>query len=932
MKAMASLKKMWQGAVARVIQRKPHFDFITAHYIVIISGVILGSILMYASRGADIVYIDALMFASGANTQAGLNPVDLNKLNTFQQIVMYIIPMLTNPITLHGSVVVLRLYWFEKRFRTVVKDAMKRRTTITKSRSKARGDDAPDLEEGVNGRDITVVPRQSDRSPRVTNDGVLLEDDPHLPKAVPSSDGSDSTNVSDGHGQHFEGLTAPAVATESEMTNEGTGLQQAVTFADTVKRSDGVEDDPINYLRAHPFDNAEHIAILERQRAQDNEVLRIPGPRDAERGMCPRRLDDGEDNEESNPLSNVRTRDSRVRSSTLNSRHIPRNPTITIEEPHRPKLERAEENAAAATGTMDALRMRKPRALNSTGQHKTHEDGDERRGRSTTRAVRTRTIDTIRSALTRDKMDDMPYLSYTPTMGRNSNFVGLTLEQREELGGIEYRSLRTLMFILLIYFWGFQVLSVTFLLPYILHKPKYGDVVSEAGVSRTWWGFFTASGAFMDLGFALTPDSMASFATSDYVLMIMWFFIIIGNTGFPVMLRFLIWASAKIVPKGSGLWEELRFLLDHPRRCFTLLFPSAANWWLFWILVILNVVDLVFFIILDLNSAVVEALPVHTRVVNGLFQAASTRTAGYASLPLSGLHPAMPVLYMLMMYIGVFPIAISIRKTNVYEEKSLGVYHDKKNDDEEGAGKEEPNTVSYVSTHLRRQLSFDLWYVFLGFFLLAITEGGKLKRNDFSMFDILFELVSAYGTVGLSMGARGVNTSLCSQFSTLGKLIIIAMEIRGRHRGLPYGLDRAVILPSESRFKNVVDSEVQSTTDFPRTNTGASRPGSNHGQGRSMSRDRNSRIITKMLHPGPVVPPNVVHSHHRRTTSSGSEALSHAFTNVSRRPQSFHTAVDEDTDEERDNLAPLRSTESNRIAPPRRADTLPANLPSNSAW
>ena len=197
----------------------------------------------------------------------------------------------------------------------------------------------------------------------------------------------------------------------------------------------------------------------------------------------------------------------------------------------------------------------------------------------------------------------MPYLSYTPTMARNSNFIGLTLEQREELGGIEYRSLRTLALILLFYFWGFQLIILACLLPYILHNNTYGNIVEDAGVSRTWWGFFTSNVAFMDVGFTLTPDSMISFQKSQFVLMIMWFFIIIGNTGFPVMLRFLIWITAKVVPRGSGVWEELRFLLDHPRRCFTLLFPSGPNWWLFWILVVLNALDLLFFLVLDVSRA-----------------------------------------------------------------------------------------------------------------------------------------------------------------------------------------------------------------------------------------------------------------------------------------------------------------------------------------
>jgi hypothetical protein len=43
-----------------------------------------------------------------------------------------------------------------------------------------------------------------------------------------------------------------------------------------------------------------------------------------------------------------------------------------------------------------------------------------------------------------------------------------------------------------------------------------------------------------------------------------------------------------------------------------------------------------------------------------------------------------------------------------------------------------------------------------------------------------------------------MNSSLSGTFTTFSKLVIIAMEIRGRHRGLPYDLDRAILLPSVS--------------------------------------------------------------------------------------------------------------------------------------
>lgn len=119
----------------------------------------------------------------------------------------------------------------------------------------------------------------------------------------------------------------------------------------------------------------------------------------------------------------------------------------------------------------------------------------------------------------------------------------------------------------------------------------------------------------------------------------------------------------------------------------------------------------------------VTSLPPGIRVLNGWFQSASTRTAGFADVNLAGLHPAIQVSYLVMMYISVLPIAISVRRTNVYEERSLGVYGV---DDEEDNG----NQQSYVGAHLRRQLSFDLWYVFLGLFIIAIVEGDRLQNTN----------------------------------------------------------------------------------------------------------------------------------------------------------------------------------------------------------
>lgn len=167
-----------------------------------------------------------------------------------------------------------------------------------------------------------------------------------------------------------------------------------------------------------------------------------------------------------------------------------------------------------------------------------------------------------------------------------------------------------------------------------------------------------------------------------------------------------------------------------------------------------------------------------------------------------------------MMYISAFPTTIAMRKTNVYEEKSLGIYSDTDNDDAESNSNSNDNTQTTrndLGYHIQKQLSFDLWYIVLGAFLIALVEGDRLQSGQqqqqpqqanepsFSLFPILFEVVSAYGTVGLSLGYAWTESSLSSQFRNISKLVILAMQVRGRHRGLPYALDHAVMLPYELR-------------------------------------------------------------------------------------------------------------------------------------
>jgi Trk-type K+ transport system membrane component len=731
-----------------------HLNFIFLHYTYIISWALIGSVIVYP--GSEIAYIDALFLSAGAATQSGLNTVNLNELRLYQQIVLYMITMLCTPILINSALVFIRLYWFEKRFQHVVRDARALRTTRSRMDTTSRGKDSDEInraELGVSGRPIVVLrdgsgDARGDRLPDPMNKSV---DDAQSETESPGNDASGRSSDDDERMERRFGLGSLKVPTQ--------------------------------------LNPEQHIAFLENQR-KNKGALRIPSPREYDRGGVPETLDEGDD-ERNDLVQPSSPRTDRRRHST-HSDEIDQvapmeGPHITINEPDLPRT-RTRNSTFPRLDTRPTVRDTK--------------DVNDATGGLTNVGTRN-TVRGIWRSLTQERdHTTQPYLSWNATVARNSNFVDLTEEQRDELGGIEYRALKTLAVVLISYYVGFHIIGILCLVPWIMSEDQpWGNVVKADGVGRPWWGIFTSASAFNDLGFTLTPDSMYSFQKAVFPLLILSFLIIIGNTAFPCMLRLVIWALSKFARQGTALWEELKFLLDHPRRCFTLLFPRNATWWLFAILVALNGIDVIFFIILDLNDSTVTALSPGIRVLDGFFQAASTRTAGFGIVSLSDLHPAIQVSYLIMMYISVFPIAISMRRTNVYEEKSLGIYGP---GDEEADDEDDQTAPSYIGAHLRRQLSFDLWYVFLGLFIIAIAEGDRLEvvsDYSFQLFTVLFEVVSAYGTVGLSFGYPNVDTSFSGQFNVVSKLVIIAMQIRGRHRGLPYSLDRAVLLPSDALNK-----------------------------------------------------------------------------------------------------------------------------------
>lgn len=221
-----------------------------------------------------------------------------------------------------------------------------------------------------------------------------------------------------------------------------------------------------------PHLGTQHIAFAENQRAPGSgRALRIPGPREFEQGGRAHEVDEDED---ANTLCRARTTGDMDRGNAYDI-GSPASRTISL--------------GNAATNGSNNMRMRR---VSTTVDRFLPRVSTIERVVSSAFAMgphprRRNTSPLSRFSRKAKEPPNMPYLSYQPTLGRNSNFVDLTDEQRDELGGIEYRSLKLLAKVLVGYYVFFHLFGVVCLVPWINTMQSYKDYVKSVGVNPTWW-------------------------------------------------------------------------------------------------------------------------------------------------------------------------------------------------------------------------------------------------------------------------------------------------------------------------------------------------------------------------------------------------------------------------------------------------------------
>lgn len=288
---------------------------------------------------------------------------------------------------------------------------------------------------------------------------------------------------------------------------------------------------------------------------------------------------------------------------------------------------------------------------------------------------------------------------------------------------------RAVLIVLGIEFAGAAVLTVGFMKDFPLGQSLY-------------YGIFHAVSAFCNAGFSPFGDSLESFATNPTILYTVVLLVVLGGLGFFVIID--------IIDKFRG--KNVR-----------LTFHSKVILWMTAGLIIFGVIAFCFG---QFMQFVKEQNSLSYIVNNSLFQAISSRTAGFNSLSMANITTFTAFSIIMLMFVGggpgstaggikittlalVFVFIRSVLKGN--DSYTLA----KKNID-----------VDLVRKAL---LVFILMTIFMTFFILLMLY----VESDKDTLKVIFESVSGFCTVGLSLG-------ITSQLSFAGRIFLIIAMFVGR--------------------------------------------------------------------------------------------------------------------------------------------------------
>jgi len=271
--------------------------------------------------------------------------------------------------------------------------------------------------------------------------------------------------------------------------------------------------------------------------------------------------------------------------------------------------------------------------------------------------------------------------------------------------------------------------------------------VPEYGWNGVWQAVFHSVSAFNNAGFALHPDSLTQWVGNPVINIVIPLLFIFGGIGFIVL--------GDIYQKRNWRKLYLHSKLMLVGTLVLILWGSIAFGLLEW-----------------RNPETLGNLATGDKLWASWFQGVTPRTAGFNTINTGGMHESTTMLTMTLMVVGggststaggikVTTLAVLLLATVAFFRRQTVLHAFGRS-----IGLDEVMKVMALTT-------ISMLLVLAGIFLVSISYEGEF-------LDIVFEVTSAFGTVGLSRGATG-------ELDSFGRAVIIFTMFAGRVGPLAIG-------------------------------------------------------------------------------------------------------------------------------------------------
>ncbi|MBB6176462.1 potassium uptake TrkH family protein [Anoxybacillus tengchongensis] len=256
-------------------------------------------------------------------------------------------------------------------------------------------------------------------------------------------------------------------------------------------------------------------------------------------------------------------------------------------------------------------------------------------------------------------------------------------------------------------------------------------------------GFFASVSATTNAGFDITGQSLIPFADDYFVQTIHMILLVLGAIGFPVLI------------------EIKEFLFYRQKQQYRFSLFTKLTTVTFFLLVLFGAWAI---LLIEWNQFFANKTW-HESLFYALFQSISSRNGGLATMNVADFSEPTLLVLSALMFIGASPSSVGggIR-TTTFAIMILTIFFYAK-------GK---NSIKVFQREIHHEDILKSFIVFGTASILCFLAVVLLSFSEpFTMTEIVFEVCSAFGTTGLSMG-------ITSQLSTFGKLVITVLMFIGR--------------------------------------------------------------------------------------------------------------------------------------------------------